>query len=107
VATSRLAYPEARAALARRRREGGLSAEDARRAVSALHRDTRTFVIVELREEVARQAGELADKYPLRGCDAVHLASAIALGQLTGSLPAFMTFDPRQSNAALSEKLSV
>ena len=53
VATSRIAYPEARAALARRRREAGITRNALRRAVSALDRDLERFVVVELTAKFA------------------------------------------------------
>lgn len=105
VATSRIAYPEARSALARRHREGMLTSKGLRRAVSALDRDVGGFVIVELVESVARLAGELAERYALRGFDSIHLAGAVELGHLVGTAPVFMTFDARQSQAAASEGL--
>ena len=48
VATSRVAYPEARAALARRQREAGITRAALARAVAALDRDLGRFVVVEL-----------------------------------------------------------
>ena len=44
VATSRVAYPEARAALARRQREGGITRAALPRTVSALDRDLERFM---------------------------------------------------------------
>lgn len=107
VATSRVAYPEARSALARRRREGALSGAGLTKAVSALDRDLETYVVVELYEHVAREAGRLAEKHSLRGFDAIHLASALELGFLAGTPPNFMTFDDRQERAATGEGLLV
>lgn len=104
-ATSRVAYPEARSALARRCREGTLTSEGLRRAVSALDRDMGSLVIVELHEGVARRAGELAERHSLRGFDAIHLASALELGHLINSSPVYLTFDERQALAAASEGL--
>lgn len=104
-ATSRVAYPEARSALARRCREGALTSHGLRRAVSALDRDMDSFVIIELNEGVARRSGELAERHALRGFDAIHLASALELGHLTSSSPVFMTFDEPQAMAAASEGL--
>ena len=104
-AISRVAYPEARSALARRRREGGIKASELRRAVSALDEDMPAFLVVEVSESVARLGGELAERHALRGIDAIHLASAIELGHLVGSPPAFLSFDARQSRAAGLEGL--
>ena len=35
--------------------------------------------IIEISEAIARDAGDLADRFALRGYDAVHLAAALAL----------------------------
>ena len=67
VATSRLAYPQARSALSRREREGGLTAAGHRRAVESLDRQMAAFVVVELHASVARLAGDLAAPRRLRG----------------------------------------
>jgi len=107
VATSRVAYPEARAALARRHREGGLTSSELRRAVADLGRDMAAFVVVELPEHVAHRAGELAEHHALRGFDAVHLASALEFRLLVGSGVTFCSFDRLQNEAALQEGLSV
>lgn len=104
-ATSRVAYPEARAALARRRREGGLSAAGLRRAVADLDRDLPHVMIVELDERIARRAGDVAERLGLRGFDAIHLASALELRDLTRADVAFLAFDARLAAAASVEGL--
>lgn len=103
VATCRVAYPEARAALARRCREGGLDKTGLRRAVAALDRDLESFVIVEIGAQLARRAGQLAEQHALRGFDAIHLAAALELGQLLSDPPGFLTFDRHQARAAEAE----
>lgn len=105
VATSRVAYPEARAALARRHRGGGFGATALRRAVSALDRDLGSIVIVELDDALGRRAGNLAEQHALRGFDAIHLASALELAQLLGTPPEFLAFDDRLTAAARAEGL--
>ena len=107
VATSRVAYPEARAALARRQREAAITRGALARAVSALDRDLRRFVVVELSAKVARRAGELAERRALRGFDAIHLASALEMEELTGAAPSFCCFDDRLREAASAEGLSI
>ena len=60
IATSRVAYPEARAAFARRQREAAaITTRALARAVAALDRDLDRFVVVELTATVAKRAGEL------------------------------------------------
>jgi len=106
-ATSRVAYPEARAALARRQRERALSGPGLRRAATALDRDLDAMVIVELRPALARMAGELAEHHGLRGFDAIHLASALELERLVAGPLRFISFDDRQSTAAAAIGLDV
>jgi len=105
VATSRVAYPEARAAFARRRRESVLTRTALTRAVAALDRDLEHFVVIELSARLARFAGELAERRALRGFDAIHLASALELERLTGASGAFFCFDDRLRKAAVAEGL--
>jgi len=75
VATSVLAYPELRATLARRRREGLLTPQEHATALAQLDSDWPRFVAVALDGELARTAGALADTHRLRGGDAAHLAA--------------------------------
>ena len=75
VATSVLAYAEARAAFARRRREKLMTPTEARAALQQLDADWPRFLVIVLGDELARAAGRLADVHGVRGCDAVHLAS--------------------------------
>jgi uncharacterized protein len=105
VASSRVAYPEARAALARRHREGGISARGLRRAVQRLDTDWPAYVVIEVDDGLARRAGTLAETRALRAFDAIHVASAIELAILLGQPVAFLTFDGRQVAAAGAEGL--
>ena len=77
VATSVVAYAEARAALARKLREGVFSPEEHREAAEALEEDWETLDTPEVTHALARRAGGLAEEYALRGFDAIHLASAL------------------------------
>ncbi len=77
--SSRLAYPEVRAALAAAARDHRIDA----RALRAAQEDWENFWAatqpVELTPAVERQAGHVATTYALGGADAVHLASALAI----------------------------
>jgi predicted nucleic acid-binding protein len=80
--SSRLAYPEVRAALAAARRNRDLddgALEVAEHAWEEYWGATRA---VELTRAVERHAGQLARDHALRGADAVHLASALAIGDV-------------------------
>jgi uncharacterized protein len=77
---SRLAYPEVRAALAAACRNHDLSEQDLDTAEQAWEQYWAAVRPVELTAAVERQAGQLARSHSLRGADAVHLASALAIG---------------------------
>jgi uncharacterized protein len=77
---SRLAYPEVRAALAAATRNHDLGEADLDTAEAAWEGYWAAVRPVELTQAVERHAGQLAREHALRGADAVHLASALALG---------------------------
>ena len=74
------------------------------RAVAELEALDAELMIVGVKEALARRAGELADERALRGYDAVHLASALALGPDETILA---TWDRDLSNAAAGAGLAV
>jgi hypothetical protein len=76
VVSVRLAYPEGRAALAQAQRLGRLTARQLRVAVMDLDTRFEQLNVVEIDEQLAHRAGELAEAHRLRGYDAVHLAAA-------------------------------
>lgn len=77
--SSRLAYPEVRAALAAAHRNHDLDAPGLEQAEQGWEEFWGATRPVELTPAVAGHAGELAKEHGLRGADAVHLASAIAM----------------------------
>ncbi len=105
VATSRVAFAEARAAFARHRREGGFTPGLWRKAVAILDDDWSRYAIVEVTDGVVRSAGQLADRHALRGFDAIHLASALELRGDQNEVR-FGCFDDRLSLAARKAKLA-
>jgi predicted nucleic acid-binding protein len=78
---SRLAYPEVRAALATAGRNHDLDEADVRAAEAAWQEYWAAVRPVELTATVEQHAGRLASRHALRGADAVHLASALAIGE--------------------------
>jgi predicted nucleic acid-binding protein len=80
VVSSRLVYPEGRAALAMAFRLERIGARGLRSAVAQFERLHAQLDIVDTTGEIARSAGVLAQQFGLRGYDAVHLASARAVG---------------------------
>jgi predicted nucleic acid-binding protein len=79
-ASSILAYPEGRAALAAARRLNRLTKKEHREALAAFEALYSDLVTVGVDQDLARHAGEYAEDLGLRGYDAVHLATALELG---------------------------
>lgn len=77
--SSRLAYPEVRAALAAAARNHDLDAGDHDAAEQIWDDYWAATRPVELTRAVEQHAGQLAGMHALRSADAVHLASALAI----------------------------
>ena len=107
VATSLIAYTEARAAFARARREARLSAQAYRHVVEAFVEDWPRYITVEVTDRLVKDAGELAAHRALRGYDALHLASALILRQQMSSGVTFLAFDRELMVAAKREALRI
>jgi len=97
--SSRLAYPEVRAALTAAERDGRLDAGALRQAEAAWETFWAATRPVELGPAVTAHAGELAGRHALRGADAVHLASALAVGV---DAVVFAVWDRRLRDGALA-----
>lgn len=78
--SSRLTYPEVCAALAAAGRNHDLAKTNLASAERAWHDYWAEIRPVELTAPIERHAGQLARTFGLRGADAVHLASALAVG---------------------------
>lgn len=101
VATSIVAYPETRAALARLRRDGHLA--PAKLATVKRHFEAQwpAVLALEVTSAVAREAGEFAERYGLRGFDALHLASFAEIARKAGpATTEFSSFDDRLNGAS-------
>ena len=101
VATSVVAYAEARAAFARLRREGGLTPAGLAAIKRAFEADWPSYVALDVSAAIAREAGEFAERFALRGFDALHLASFAEVARLAGVAETrFSSFDDRLNRAA-------
>ena len=107
VATSLLAYAEARAAFARARREARLSPHAYRHIVEMFEEDWPRYITVEVTDRIVKHAGNLAASRALRGYDALHLASASSLRERVSSSVMFLSFDRELSVAAKREAFRI
>lgn len=99
-----LAYPEGRAALAAARRDGRLEKKDHARALADFEDVVSDLALIGVDELLARDAGTLAEEFQLRGYDAVHLASVLALDENPVTL---VTWDEDLAEAAIKAGLAV
>ena len=78
--SSRLIFVEARSALTRARRARRLNVSNLERARSGLELLLASLAVIELGPRVQGLAGDVAETLGLRAHDAIHLASALAVG---------------------------
>jgi len=101
VMSSQLIYPEARAAAAAAHRAGRTSRRWLTAAVGTIDSLYDVLRVIALDDALARAAGDLAERHALRGYDAVHLASALAI-DAPGEL-VIATWDQELAAAAVAE----
>jgi predicted nucleic acid-binding protein len=105
VATSVIAYAEMRAALARIRRHGGVTAAKFTLLKREFEGQWPAYLRVEVTHTLCQAAGDLAEQYGLRGFDSIHLASFSDVARSAGIRETrFSSFDDRLNDAA--EKLT-
>ncbi len=100
-AAARIAYAEIRAALAAAHRAGRLDALDLAQAKRMWESDWKQFVQIDVMADRCHEAGEMAEKYGLRGCCSVHLACYAHLVRTAAPEEvSFCCFDKALSGAA-------
>ena len=104
IVCARLVYPEARAALARAVRMGRISSTQTEIATAELDDLVGQIDFVEITDDLARSAGRLAQRFGLRGYDAVHLAAGITI---IDDEAVFVTRDAHLADAAANSALAV
>lgn len=103
VVSVRLAYAEARAALAQAARLGRFSPAQHRGSVAALEVLVQQIELVDIDDELVRTAGDLAERHALRAYDAVHLGAALTVSD---ERFVFVTGDRALLSAASAEGLA-
>ena len=106
VAVSQLTYGETYATFARRLREGLFTADEHQALCSAFEADWKTLIRIPFSDEVLAHVPGLCQRYPLRGADAMQLASASMLGSEDVEL-LFVTSDQRLLAAGRAEGFAV
>jgi predicted nucleic acid-binding protein len=107
VFTSTVSYAEVHAALARKRRDGGISPVGFRAASEAFEGEWPSYDHVLVDASTLTDVRRLVRRHPLRGFDAIHLAAAVWLKREVGSQIEFWVSDERLEAAARKERLAV
>lgn len=105
IATSLVAYAEARAAFARRYGENAFTPREYKRLISFFDEDWDNYLIVRVKKELVKLAGGLAERHGLRGFDAIHLSSALTLCQELSAPVIFSCSDRKLQQASNLEGL--
>ena len=105
IVTSAVAYAETMASIYRKKREADLADALTRDLIGLFRRDWESFIRVDVTSELNQYLDELVEKYPLRGFDAIHLASAKVVCERLAEDFVFACFDDRLARAARSEHL--
>jgi predicted nucleic acid-binding protein len=107
ISTAKIAYAEARSAFARKQKEDGFSLNVLRKIVEDLNRDWESYFVIEITDGLIRFAGDIAERYLLRGFDAIHLASAVHLKNKINSEIYFSSYDTRLNQSAEKEGMII
>ncbi len=100
VVTSVVTFAETRATMSRLRREKRLAPAHYAEAKRSFMEDWPKFLTISVTDDLARSAGDLAEKHGLRGVDAVHLATFVQVLERSEDDVEFSSFDTRMVAAA-------
>jgi uncharacterized protein len=107
IATAKIAYAEIFAGLARKLRGNDLSKAQYAVACRQFESDWQAYLRIALEDAILLSARDLIQRHPLRGFDAVHLASALRLKTALGGEITFAAADGRLLKAAEAENLKL
>ena len=107
VVTSTVAFAEIMATIGRKYREGILSKSIYQKTISEFKNDYTRLILVPISLELNQLIEKLLFKHPLRGFDAIHLASALLIHKEGPLAVKFVCYDRRLNQAAAEEGLVI
>lgn len=105
IVISSVAYAETVASIYRKKREIGGKAEKLVRVLNSFQKDWKSFIRVEVNDNLNQTIDRIVASHPLRGFDAIHLASALMTHEKLPEDFYFACFDHRLLAAARMEGL--
>ena len=103
IVTSSLAYAETLAAIHRKKRESALKEDLVNKIVADLRADWNSFIRIQVNDELNEYIDKAINGHPLRGFDAIHLASAMIMNETFPDNLLFACFDQALTQAAIKE----
>lgn len=107
IVSSQLLYAEMIAMFARKRREQPRTADTIDLMQQAFRADFATLVRIAVDDDVHRRVDTLLGRHPLRGADAVHLASGVLVLDVLQEKVTFACADAKLVDAARAEGLLI
>jgi predicted nucleic acid-binding protein len=103
IVTSSVAYAETLAAIYRKKRESALKDNLVKEIADALRADWNSFIRIQVNDELNEYIDKAINGHPLRGFDAIHLASAMIMNGAFPDNVLFACFDKTLTQAAIKE----
>lgn len=107
IVISAVGYAEALSAFQRKKREAGLDKKTLDRIMAAFQTDWESFIRVAVSNDLNPEIDRLTGLHPLKGFDAIHLASALTIQKRLPEKLLFACFDRQLALAAQSEGLAI
>ena len=105
ILTSSVAYAETMASIYRKKRDVDISDKMTNKVLRLFQADWHSFIRVEVTDELNDHINKAVKKYPLRGFDAIHLASCLMVNERLSENLLFVCFDNILTHSAHLEGL--
>ena len=103
IATSSVAYAEVMASFYRKKRETAFEDALMEEIVRNFRTDWHSFIRIQVNDELNEYIDKAIEAHPLRGFDAIHLASAMIMHENFQDRLLFACFDQKVTQAAQKE----
>ncbi|MFH1857925.1 MAG: type II toxin-antitoxin system VapC family toxin [Candidatus Omnitrophota bacterium] len=107
IVTSCVTFAETLASIHRKQRESETTNSLLETVIDSFKQDWTAFYLVEVANDLNDTIEKVLAKHPLRGFDAIHLASALIIRDTAVRDFTFACYDRRLSRAARSEGLNI
>jgi uncharacterized protein len=105
IITSSAAYAETIASIYRKKRDADISDKVINKVMGLFQADWQSFIRVEVTDELNDYINKAVKKHPLRGFDAIHLASCLMVNERLPENLLFVCFNKKLTHSAHLEGL--